>query len=126
MKLRYLLLCALPLLLSACGAGEAEGFLQITQQEAMRKMQEPGVILLDVREEHEFAESHIPGAVLLPLGSIDEQTAAVVIPQKDSTVLVYCRSGRRSVEAARKLVELGYTGVQEFGGIITWPYDVVS
>ena len=67
-----------------------------------------------------------PGAVLLPVGSIDGETAAAVIPEKDSTVLVYCRSGNRSKTAAAALAELGYTGIYEFGGINTWPYETES
>ena len=69
---------------------------------------------------------HIPGAVLLPVGSIDEDTAAEVIPEKDSTVLVYCRSGNRSKTASSALAELGYTNIYEFGGITTWPYETES
>lgn len=76
-----------------------------------------------VPEQSEYDESHIPGAVLLPVGSIDEDTAAAVIPEKDDTVLVYCRSGDWSKTAAAALTELGYANVYEFGGINTWPYD---
>ena len=81
------------------------------------------VIILDVREQDEYDSGHIPGAVLLPVGSIDEDTAAEVIPEKDSTVLVYCRSGNRSKTASAALAELGYTNIYEFGGINTWPYE---
>ena len=56
-------------------------------------------------------------------GSIDEDTAAKVIPEKDSTVLVYCRSGNRSKTASSALAELGYTNIYEFGGINSWPYE---
>ena len=80
------------------------------------------VIILDVREQDEYDSGHISGAVLLPVGSIDEDTAAEVIPEKDSAVLVYYRSGNRSKTASSALVELGYTNVYEFGGINTWPY----
>ena len=73
------------------------------------------VLVLDVREQSEYDGGHIPGAVLLPVGTIDEDTAAAVIPEKDTTVLVYCRSGG-----------LGYTGIYEFGGIMSWPYDIVT
>ena len=62
--------------------------------------------------------------MLLPVGSIDEDTAAAVIPEKSATVLVYCRSGNRSKTAAAALAELGYTDVYEFGGINTWPYEI--
>lgn len=59
-------------------------------------------------------------------GGIDEDTAAEVIPEKDSTVLVYCRSGNRSKTASSALAELGYTNIYEFGGINTWPYETES
>ena len=80
------------------------------------------VIILDVREQDEYDNGHIPGAVLMPVGSIDEDTAAEVIPEKDSAVLVCCRSGNRSKTASSALAELGYTNIYEFGGINTWPY----
>ena len=64
--------------------------------------------------------------MLLPVGSIDEDTAAEVIPEKDSTVLVYCRSGNRSKTASSALAELCYTNIYEFGGINTWPYETES
>ena len=83
------------------------------------------VLVLDVREQSEYAGGHIPGAVLLPVGTIDE-AAAAVIPEKDTTVLVYCRSGSRSKRAAKALAGLGYTGIYEFGGIMSWPYDIVT
>ena len=67
-----------------------------------------------------------PCAVLFPGGSIDEDTAAEVIPEKDSTVLVYCCSGNRSKTASSALVELGYINIYEFGGINTWPYTIES
>ena len=54
----------------------------------------------------------------------DEDTAAAVIPEKSTTVLVYCRSGNRSKTAAAALAKLGYTNVYEFGGINTWPYEI--
>ena len=90
----------------------------------MRDTQE--VIILDVREQDEYDRGHIPGGVLVPVGTIDETTAAEVIPEKDSTVLVYCRSGNRSKTASAALAELGYTGIYEFGGINTWPYEIES
>ena len=82
------------------------------------------VIVLDVRERDEFDAGHIPGAVLLPVGTITKDTAAAVIPKLDSVVLVYCRSGNRSKTASQALVNLGYTNIYEFGGINTWPYEV--
>lgn len=99
------------LLLTGCGGNSADGHQQITQEEAKEMMDTQEVIILDVREQDEYDSGHIPGAVLLPVGSIDEDTAAEVIPEKDSTVLVYCRSGNRSNTAASALAELGYTNI---------------
>ena len=111
------------LLLTGCGGNSSDGYQQITQEEAKEMMGTQEVIILDVREQDEYDSGHIPGAVLLPVGTIDETTAAEVIPEKDSTVLVYCRSGNRSKTASSTLAELGYTGIYEFGGINTWPYE---
>ena len=86
---------------------------------------EENVIILDVREQYEYDEGHIPGAVLLPSGSVKAK-ASEVLPDKNQKILVYCRSGNRSGTAARALVALGYTQIYDFGGIINWPYDVVK
>ena len=113
------------LLLSGCSGKESasHSYEQISQQEAKTMMDTQDVIILDVREQEEYDSGHIPGAVLLPVGTISEKTDAAVIPEKDSVVLVYCRSGNRSKTASAALAELGYTGVYEFGGINTWPYE---
>ena len=111
------LLISLLLLLTGCGGNATDGsYQQITQEEAKEMMDTQEVIILDVREQDEYDSGHIPGAVLLPVGSIDEDTAAEVIPEMDSTVLVYCRSGNRSKTASSALAELGYTNIYEFGG----------
>ncbi len=99
----------------------------ITAEEAYTMMKESDdFILLDVRTMEEYLEAHIEGAVLLPNESIDETTAMEVLPQKDAQIFLYCRTGRRSAEAAGKLFNLGYTNVNDFGGIVDWPYDVVN
>ena len=81
-------------------------------------------MILDVREQDEYNAGHIPDAVLLPVGTINEETAASAIPEKDTVVLVYCRSGNRSKTASQALADLGYTQIYEFGGIKDWPYEV--
>ena len=99
-------------------------YVMISPEEAKEMMDERNdILILDVREDHEYKAGHVPGAKLLPLDSIAEDTAAAVIPAKDTTTLIYCRSGRRSKIAADKLAELGYTDLFEFGGIIDWPYE---
>ena len=127
MKCIFPLLISLLLLLTGCGGNAADSsYQQITQEEAKEMVETQEVIILGVREPDEYDSGHIPGAVLLPVGTIDEDTAAEVIPEKDSTVLVYCRSGNRSKTASSALAELGYTNIYEFGGINTWPYETES
>ena len=111
------------LLLTGCGGDSADGYQQISQDEVKEMMDTQEVIILDVREQDEYDSGHIPGAVLLPVGTIDETAAAAVIPEKNSTVLVYCRSGNRSKTASAALAKLGYTAIYELGGINTWPYE---
>lgn len=113
------------LLLAGCAAGASgdSGYRQISQEQAKEMMDTQEVLILDVREQDEYDSGHIPGAVLLPVGTITEESAAEVIPEKEATVLVYCRSGNRSKTAAQALADLGYTQIYEFGGISTWPYE---
>ena len=104
---------------------EKNMYIQITASEAKKMMDEQEeIFILDVREQSEYNDGHGPGAVLLPVGTISEETAAAVIENKDTVVLVYCRSGNRSKTAAQALADLGYTQVYEFGGIRDWPYEV--
>lgn len=112
------------LLLTGCGGGKKEAsYQQISQEEAKEMMDTQEVIILDVREQDEYDSGHILDAVLLPVGTINEDAAAAVIPEKNLTVLVYCRSGNRSKTASSALAELGYINIYEFGGIKTWPYE---
>ena len=83
------------------------------------------VVILDVRTQAEFDEGHIPNAILLPDSEIS-QKAEDVLPDKDKTILVYCRSGRRSALASEALIEMGYTKVYDFGGVIDWPGETVK
>ena len=100
-------------------------YVNITPQEAKALMDgEEKYIILDVREVDEYAEGHILGALLFPLGEINAERAAALLPDKNVMLLVYCRSGRRSKQASEQLLALGYTDIREFGGIIDWPYDV--
>ena len=125
MKRILALIFAMLLVLTGCGETTAENsYQQITQEEAKEMMDTQEAIVLDVREQHEYESGHILGAVLLPVGTITEDTAAAVIPEADSVVLVYCRSGNRSKTASKALADLGYTNVYEFGGINTWPYEI--
>ena len=103
---------------------EQNSYQQITQDVAKEMMDTQEVLILDVREQHEYDSGHIPGAVLLPVGTITKDTAADMIDDLDTVVLVYCRSGNRSKTASQTLVDLGYTNIYEFGGINTWPNEI--
>ena len=121
------LILGMLMLMTGCGGTTMENsYQQISQEEAWDMMNTRQVVILDVREQNEFDAGHIAGAVLLPVGSITAETASAVIPNQDSVVLVYCRSGNRSKTASQALAELGYTEVYEFGGINTWPYEVIK
>ena len=101
-------------------------YKHISQAEAMTIMagDEPYVIV-DVRRPDEFAKGHIPGAINVPNeGIADEQPAE--LPDLDQVLLVHCQTGRRSAAASKKLADIGYTRVLEFGGIMTWKGEVVT
>ena len=131
-------------MLTACGTEKAENisisvsesaettedvvltYEQISAEDAKKLMDTASdYIIVDARTTEEFAEGHIPNAILIPEYEIADRAPAE-LPDKDRLILVYCRSGRRSKIASAALVELGYTNVKEFGGIIDWPYDVVT
>lgn len=101
-------------------------YRQINAEEAMEIMEkESGYIILDVRTSEEFQEKHIPNAINIPNETIGNGEMKE-LPDKDQLILVYCRSGNRSKQAAEKLVKLGYTNIVEFGGINSWTGDTVS
>ena len=104
---------------------EKASVITITSEEAKNMMdQEDSLIIVDVRTQEEYDAGYIEGAVLIPDFDI-EAKAESLLPDKDATILIYCRSGRRSALAAQKLVELGYQNIYDFGGIIDWNYDIV-
>ncbi len=128
-KVLLLLLLAVGLL-AACGQDKENNreavYVNITAQEAKQIMDsEKDYVILDVRTRDEYDQGHIPGAILIPDTQIKEK-AEEVLTDKNQLILVYCRSGRRSKLAAEALVELGYTNIREFGGIIDWPYEVTK
>ena len=125
-KLVFLLLAVM--LFTACGQDKENDqgavYMNITAEEAKQIMDtEEGYIILDVRTQEEYDEGHIPGAIVISHEEIAEK-AEKVLTDKEQLILVYCRSGRRSKLAAEALVELGYTNIKEFGGIIDWPYEI--
>ena len=134
MKLFLMALAGL-LLLTGCSSNhQAAGgssqpkavYRQVSAADAAALMEsESDYIILDVRTQAEYDQAHIPGAICIP----NETIGAEEIPQtpdKAQLILVYCRSGNRSKQAAQKLAEQGYTNIVEFGGILSWTGETVS
>ena len=125
-KIFYLILiCTICLLTVGCGNNNTSTtnnnvVESITASEVKEILdnKDEKYILIDVREESEYNEGHIPGAVNIPLGNINS-----IEYDKDKIIIVYCRSGVRSREAANKLNNIGYT-VKDMGGIIGWNYEI--
>ena len=100
---------------------ESMSFIMVSMAEGLEiAKKNPDAIIIDVRRDNEYKSGHIPGAVLFTMENISEKTAKRILPDKDRLVLIYCRSGRRSKIAAQNLVDLGYTNIVEFGGIIDY------
>ena len=98
---------------------------KISAEEAYEMMASQKVMVVDVRTREEYDGGHIENAVLVPNESIGSEIPEA-LPDKEATLLVYCRSGRRSKDAAQKLLALGYQSVYDFGGVIDWPYELVK
>lgn len=123
---KIILILLIILLLSACSPNDGNlGYEQISMEEAKVIIEEEkGYIIVDVRTPDEFADKHIPNAINIPNETIGTEEIAG-LPDKDQKILVYCRSGNRSKQAAEKLVKLGYTNVVEIGGINDWKGEIV-
>ena len=77
-----------------------------------------GAILVDVRTPQEYREGHIPGSKNVPMQAIDKVSS--VTENKDTALFVYCFSGARSRQATAQLKHMGYTNVQNIGGIAAY------
>lgn len=125
---KWIMILLAVMLLTACGQNKENKqeavYMNISAEKAKQIMDsEEGYVILDVRTQEEYDQGHIPGAILIPNTEI-EAKAEEILNDKDQLILVYCRSGRRSKMAAEALVQLGYTNIKEFGGIIDWSYEV--
>ena len=121
-----ILLTALIWISCASEAEAAETYTQIDQETAKEMMsRDDGHIVVDVRRQDEYDSGHIPGAVLIPNESIEDEPPAA-LPDFDQIILIYCRSGNRSKQASEKLADMGYTNIYEFGGINTWTGEIVT
>ena len=129
-----LFLTAILLLLTGCSSGSGQvmdgdgminSYSQISQEQAKEMMaREDGYVIVDVRRQDEYDAGHIPGAILIPNESIGTEQPEE-LPDLNQIILIYCRSGNRSKQAAQKLFDMGYTNIYEFGGIIDWTGEIV-
>lgn len=101
-------------------------YTQISQDVAKEMMtRDDGHVVVDVRRQDEYEAGHIPGAILIPNESIRTERPEL-LPDLEQVILIYCRSGNRSKQAAQKLADMGYTNIYEFGGINTWTGEIVT
>lgn len=115
---------------AGCGISAAaekiDGYTKITAQEAKEMMDgKTPAVILDTRAINEYNEGHVPGAIVVPHDQV-KSTIPQIIPDKNTTILVYCRSGKRATAATQDLVAAGYKNVYLFGGILDWPYEVAK
>ena len=130
----FLFLVAVLFFLTGCasrgqvmdGEGMFNSYMQISQEQAKEMMaKDDGHVVVDVRRQDEYDVGHIPGAILIPNESIDKDQPEE-LPDLNQIILIYCRSGNRSKQAAQKLFDMGYRNIYEFGGIIDWPGEIVT
>jgi len=124
-------------LLSACSTNKSKpqddektaekgSYIKLKPEEAKTMMDNgEDYLILDVRTPEEYQVSRIRTAYLLPVDELSKRVE-LEIPNKDTVIFVYCRSGNRSRTATLKLIELGYSRVYDIGGIIDWPYDIAN
>ena len=98
---------------------------KLSAEDAYEMMVSQEIVVVDVRTREEYDGGHIENAVLVPNESIGSEMPET-LPDKEATLLIYCRSGHRSKDAAQKLLALGYQSVYDFGGVIDWPYELVK
>ena len=99
-------------------------YTRITFEEAKNMLDEGGCIMFDVRTDEEFFTGHAEGAVNFDVDTINAESAAELIPNKDTPIIVYCKTGERAKLAAEALCELGYTNVCNVGSLVEWPYGL--
>ena len=108
------------------GDGMLNSYKQISQEQAKEMMEkDDGLVIVDVRRQDEYDAGHIPGAILIPNESINKDQPEE-LPDLNQIILVYCRSGNRSKQAAQKLFDMGYRNIYEFGGITDWTGEIVT
>ena len=123
------LVLSMALVVMLCSCKDSEKFQTITPDEAAEMMATgSGYVIVDVRGKEEYDKGHIPGAINVPIDSLKQDIrnneAIPELADKKKVYMIYCRSGRRSNEAAKLLSSFGYKHIYEFGGIIDWKGEI--
>jgi len=127
----FIAVCMILTLFTACGSGQSNAktnnestsagtYRMISGSRAQKLFNDSGAVIVDVRSKAEYDERHVKGAILMP-HDIVQTMAQAVLSDKNSTIIVYCRTGRRTKLAANSLFNLGYKNVYDMGGIGNWP-----
>lgn len=123
MKMRYII-SVLTAMIAFGACSTAQNYKKISAEEGNKLLKgQEKVILVDVRTKSEYETGHIPGAILIPNEEI-KSTRPKELPNLDTKIIIYCRSGRRSAVAAKKLSSMGYKNILDMGGILDWPYEI--
>lgn len=102
-----------------------EGYQRISGEEAKKMADSQSVVIVDVRTEVEYNQGHVANALLIPNETIGSEMPEL-LPDKDAVIILYCRSGNRSGQAAKKLLKLGYKTIYDFGPLTDWPGEIVK
>lgn len=131
-KLMYLSLILVLILITGCSkksdaeTSKGDGYMVVDMKTGQKMIEEStDYVILDVRRPDEYSEGHIKGAINIPNENIADKEISE-LPDKDKKIFIYCRSGNRSKQAAKKMVGLGYTNLIEIGGITDWEGEIVK
>lgn len=123
---KWMLISLMSVTVLVLGACQGSGVESVNADQALELLaNDPSIVLLDVREYSEHIEKRIEGSQLLSL-SVIEVLLENQYPNKETTFIVYCRSGRRSAEAIEIMLEMGYQNIYDLGGLNDWPYETIS
>ncbi len=123
---KWMLISLMSVTVLVLGACQGSGVESVNADQALELLaNDPSIVLLDVREYSEHIEKRIEGSQLLSL-SVIEVLLENQFPNKETTFIVYCRSGRRSAEAIQIMLEKGYQNIYDLGGLNDWPYETIS
>ena len=127
-KLFLFLLFLIGFTLSACSSSSDSAIQTVDSKTAIQMMKESdNYLIVDVRTSQEFDSGHIENAINIDNNLIQKANQPLAqLPDTDQTIFIYCRSGNRSSQAAKKLESLGYTSIIDFGGIQNWDGDLIT